>query len=312
MNYSLNRFYDAIGVSRQGVHDMLNRMQRNFERELTILHMIELIRENHPTMSLRSLYIKIQPQGLGRDKFIRMCISHGLKAEVPRNMRRTTNSNGVIRFPNLLKGIEIVRVNQAWLSDITYFEIGDKFYYITLIMDAYSRYIKGYSASGSMRTERTTIPAMKMALKEKDLPEKMIFHSDGGGQYYCQEFIRLTSKMKMQNSMAKEAYENPFAERINGTIKNCYLKHWSIGTLEQLEKSLDRAVRLYNYDKPHKSLQGSTPAQLEGRTYIRNGQTAKGEESLTARLITSGASSPLVIGQTAKGSDVHPARGNER
>ena len=246
MKYSLNRFYDAIGVSRQGVHDMLNRMQRNFERELTILHMIELIRENHPTMSLRSLYIKIQPQGLGRDKFIRMCISHGLKAEVPRNMRRTTNSNGVIRFPNLLKGIE------------------------------------------------------------------MIFHYDGGGQYYCKEFIRLTSKMKMQNSMAKEAYENPFAERINGTIKNCYLKHWSIGTLEQLEKSLDRAVRLYNYDKPHKSLQGSTPAQLEGRTYIRNGQTAKGEESLTARLITSGASSPLVIGQTAKGSDVHPARGNER
>ena len=310
--YSLNEFYSAINISRQGVHDMLNRMQRNLERETSIMFMVRLIRENHPTMSLRSMYFKIQPQGLGRDRFEQMCVRYRLHAQKPINSRRTTDSTGVIRFPNLLKDFEIGKVNQVWVSDITYFEMGGRFYYITFIMDAYSRFIKGYSASRSLQTTHTTLSALSMALREKNVPSGIIFHSDGGGQYYCKEFLQLTSKKLMKNSMAKEAYENPKAERINGTIKNNYLIHWSIHSFEQLEKALDRAVWLYNYDKPHKSLNRLTPAMVEGRTYIRNGQTAKGEESLTARLVTCGASSPLVTGQTAAGSDVHLARGNKK
>lgn len=267
-SYSLNRLYQAVGISRQGVHDMLNRMQRNLEIEASLTHFVRMIREDHPTMSLRSMYYKIQPTAMGRDRFEAMCVSYGFQIQRPANYKRTTNSNGVIRFPNRIEGLTLKYVNQVWVSDITYFEICNKFYYITLILDAYSRFIKGHHASRSMETMETAVPALQMALREKSLPKGIIMHSDGGGQYYSKAFIEITTKAHMVNSMAKEAYENPQAERINGTIKNNYLKHWSIQTFDQLKKALDRAVGLYNFEKPHKSLQYSTPAKIEGRSYL--------------------------------------------
>lgn len=245
---------------------------------------------------------------MGHERFERMCIRYGYQVQSPINYRRTTNSNGVVRFPNLIEELSIDRINQVWVSDITYYEIGNKFYYITFIMDAYSRFIKGYRASKTLSTWDTTIPALKMAIKQKSISEGLIMHSDGGGQYYAKEFLALTCKHKMKNSMAKEVYENPQAERINGTIKNNYLKHWTIESFAQLVKSLDRAVRLYNKEKPHKSLKYSTPAQIEMMHYLHQGQTADGEESLTARLATAGASSPLVAGQTTSGSNVPLAK----
>ena len=266
--FSLNRYYQAIGISRQGVHDMLNRMQRNLEIEASMIQLIREIREDHPTMSLRSMFYKIQPNSMGRDRFEAMCVEYGYQVQKPSNYKRTTDSSGVIRFPNRLEGLPVTHVNQVWVSDITYFEIAGKYYYITLILDGYSRFIKGYHASRSMETINTTVPALQMALMEKSLPAGIIMHSDGGGQYYSKAFLSITTKAQMQNSMAKEAYENPQAERINGTIKNNYLKHWSIQTFNQLEKALDRVVMLYNFDKPHKSLQYSTPAQIEGRSYL--------------------------------------------
>ena len=266
--FSLNRFYQAIGISRQGVHDMLNRMQRNLEIEASMIQMIREIRKDHPTMSLRSMFYKIQPGNMGRDRFEAMCVGYGYQVQRPSNYKRTTDSSGVIRFPNRLEGLTVTHVNQVWVSDITYFEIANKYYYITLILDGYSRFIKGYHASRSMETMNTTVPALQMALKQKSLPSGIIMHSDGGGQYYSKAFLSITTRAQMQNSMAKEAYENPQAERINGTIKNNYLKHWSIQTFNQLEKALDRVVYLYNFEKPHKSLQYSTPAKIEDRSYL--------------------------------------------
>ncbi|WP_051315454.1 DDE-type integrase/transposase/recombinase [Algoriphagus terrigena] len=82
-----------------------------------------------------------------------------------RNFRRTTDSSGVIRFPNLTESLELTHVNQAWVSDITYYELNGKFAYLTLIMDAYSRKIKGYQVSKTLRADDTTIPALRMAMK---------------------------------------------------------------------------------------------------------------------------------------------------
>ncbi len=70
-----------------------------------------------------------------------------MKVRRYRNYRRTTDSRGVKRFPNLIEGLELTGVNQAYASDITYYEIEKKFYYLTFIMDLYSRRIVGWNAS---------------------------------------------------------------------------------------------------------------------------------------------------------------------
>jgi putative transposase len=123
-------------------------------------------------------------------------------------------------------------------------------------MDAFSRYIVGYSVSSRLTTEQTTLPALQMLLRYRrgKLKPGIIFHSDGGGHYYDKEFIALTKKYKFKNSMCEYAYETGKAERINGIIKNNYLKHQEIRNLDQLQKALDRSVSLYNKERPHKNL----------------------------------------------------------
>ena len=98
----------------------------------------------------------------------------------------------------------------------------------------------GWKASKGLRTEQTTIPCMKSLLKHVAEGPLPIFHSDGGGQYYCKEFLKLT-KGRLRNSMGKTAYENPKAERLNGTIKNDYLIGYAPHNFVTLLKKLDKA-----------------------------------------------------------------------
>ena len=104
------------------------------------------------------MYYKIRPETIGRDKFEALCFAWGFGVEKSVNYHRTTNSNGVIRFDNLLINKTLTGINQAFVSDITYYEL-DRFYYITFILDAYTRFIVGYSVSDRLTTEKTTLPA---------------------------------------------------------------------------------------------------------------------------------------------------------
>jgi transposase InsO family protein len=235
-------------------------MQQEEREQLTPL--VRQIREDHPSMGARDLYRKIKPNTMGRDRFYDWYRSKGFTVLPQKNWRRTTDSSGVIRFKNLIQGIELNGINQVWVSDITYYELDNKFYYLTLIMDQYSRRIKGFCASKELYTEQTTIPALKMAMKYLRPRDKPIIHSDGGGQYYSKSFLSLTNG-RLTNSMGESAYENPHAERLNRTIKNSYLKGYQPQNFDQLKKQLVRAVENYNNGKPHDALNGMTPNEFE-------------------------------------------------
>ena len=258
-------------------------------------------------MSLRSMYYKIRPTGIGRDRFEGLCTDWGFMIERKKNQKITTDSTAVIRFPNLIASLTVVSVNQVWVSDITYYEMNRRFYYLTFISDMYSKVIKGYSVSSSLQTLVTTIPALRMALRRYSIKAGLILHSDGGGQYYSKEFLSITAQHGIQNSMCKEAYQNPQAERVNGIIKNNYLKHWVPKNEAQLVKMVDRATWLFNFEKPHKSLKYSTPMQLEKKFTFAMDNLSKAMSRQRQKLATIGASSPSVAGQPVSGSDVSPA-----
>jgi len=211
-------------------------------------------------MSAREMYRIIQPVRLGRDRFESFCFSRGLKVQRKVSLYRTTNSLGVTRFANLIKDREVTGVNQVWVSDITYYRIRERFYFLTFITDLGSRRILGHAVSATMLTEETTIPALVMAFETRKGVRPTILHSDGGGQYYCKAFLSLT-RPDIRNSMGKEAYDNPNAERINGQIKNDYLIHYNPQTLQELVVQTDRAVMNYNL-KRHSAIKQS-PLEFE-------------------------------------------------
>lgn len=277
--------YKTIGISKQAVHKMLNLRNKQHDEREQLKHLIENVREDHPSIGVRDIYYKIKPEFMGRDKFETFCRFSNYMIKYKPKYCKTTDSCGVKRFPNLIENKQINRLNQVWQSDITYFEVGGRFYFLTFIMDSYSRRILGYSVSKRLLTDHTTLPAIKMAIKTRNgfSLKGLILHSDGGGQYYADEFLKVTSHFKIKNSMCKNAWENGKAERLNGIIKNNYLKYRNINSFEKLCKEVDRAVELYNHDKPHIKLNRKSPIQFENYLLPLNRQeTAKMKKSFYA------------------------------
>jgi transposase InsO family protein len=267
--------YKALNISKQGLHQYLNRQMKQSEQNGYLAVLIGQIRTDHPTLSCRAMYHKIKPETMGRDAFELLCNQLGFSIERKINGRRTTDSSGVIRFENLVTDLVLSRIDQVWSSDITYYELNGRFYYLTFVLDNYSRRILGHTLSSRMFTQQTTLPALHQAIASRNgaIQAGLIFHSDGGGQYYDKDFIALTKTYAMRNSMCEKAWENGKAERLNGIIKNNYLVHMQATTEQELRKNVDRAVHLYNHERPHKSLAWSSPVEFEKRVVNLQPQT---------------------------------------
>ncbi|MFN2429927.1 MAG: transposase [Cryomorphaceae bacterium] len=290
------------------MHGYLDRFLALRDIEYQVLKLVRDVREDHPEMGLREMYSKIKPDRLGRDAFELLCKNAGLGVRIIKNGYKTTDSSGTRFFDNLLEGTVVNRPNQFWQSDITYYLINARFHYITLIQDTFTKRIVGHSASSSLATVCTTLPALIMAIscRKGTVLSGLIFHSDGGGQYYHKGFLALTQKSEIINSMGKSCYENAMAESLNGVIKNKYLRHRSINSLSDLSRELDRTVLLYNTDKPHSALQKMTPVSFEEKWLSFQSQTkAMMTESISAKDQMNGASNPIHLSQTkAQNPDV--------
>jgi transposase InsO family protein len=182
------------------------------------------------------------------------------------NKFKTTHPFKGANYPNLIKGLLLNDVNQLWSSDITYFYSNGNFYYINFILDVYSRMIIGYTFSDNLFCENN-VSSLKMALNYRQISSSsinLIHHSDRGSQYLSNAYTNLLISNKIRISLSKECYENAYSERLNGIIKNEYLRFYSIGNLKELVIKGNRAVKLYNEKRPHLSLFNmNSPAEFE-------------------------------------------------
>jgi putative transposase len=203
--------------------------------------------------------------GFGRDKLEAVLLSGGFRIVYPPNYTKTTHSVRWSRFKNRIEGLTIRAINRVVQTDITYLWVKDRFYYLVFIIDVYSRLIVGYHASCGLEAE-ANVKALQMmiALRGKENIKGLIHHSDKGSQYNSLIYLEFLANHNIRVSMCKEAWENAYGERINRTIKDEYLKHRTIDNLRTLRIEMDRAVRLYNEDRPHWSLSHQlSPAAYE-------------------------------------------------
>ncbi len=185
------------------------------------------MREEHPGCGLAKIYENLRPDFIGRDKFVDLFMDLGYRIRRVKNYVRTTIPTH-LKYPNLIEGMYVYGPTQVWQSDITYIYINNRFYYIVFIIDVYTRNIVGYRVSDSLRAI-ANIKALKMALnKLKTKPNGLIHHSDRGSQYVDKGYVKLLKESGIKISMGMRAQDNAYAERINGTIKNEYLKLWII------------------------------------------------------------------------------------
>ena len=246
--------YSIEGISKQSHHKAVCRKQWLEEVEQTIISSVESLREDHPRMGAKKLYKLLQPDGIGRDRFIQLLMNNGYRTTRVRNYTRTTYA-GKYHYPNLISGKVLTGVKQLWVSDITFIWVGQRWHYLTFITDVYSRKIVGYAVDKHLHAQ-ANIRALKMALKNTQCEslKGLIHHSDRGSQYIHKEYLKMLKERGIEVSMGNKAWENAHAERINGIIKNEYLNPMLIKDFEDLKKKVKKVVSLYNKERPHGTL----------------------------------------------------------
>jgi transposase InsO family protein len=242
-----------LGISKQAVHKH-NKGEDEYLNQISdLIIQVDELRKEHPGCGVEKMYNTLKPDFIGRDKFIEVFMNLGYRVKRVKNYVRTTIPTH-LKYPNLIEGMLIHKPNQVWQSDITYFHLNGKFYYIVFIIDVYTRNIVGYKVSDNMRAE-ANISALTQALKrEKEPLTGLIHHSDRGSQYVDKNYLKLLQDNGIAVSMGMKAQDNVYAERINGTIKNEYLHKWEIKSFKDLQIKVKKAVTHYNEKRKHDSL----------------------------------------------------------
>lgn len=259
MSYSLNQLYQVIGISKQAVHRYAKR-QEIFDQQFSdLLIEADELRKAHPGCGVQKMYDTLKPVFIGRDRFIEAMMGLGYRLKRKKNYRKTTYPAQVY-YPNLINGLEVNAPNVVWQSDITYIEVGGRFYYAVFIIDVYTKTVAGYNIADHMRAT-ANLKALKMAIQQYGPP--LIHHSDRGSQYIYWEYLELLKTNKVKISMGLCAQENAYAERINRTVKEEYLDHWKPQTLSTLRTAVQKAINQYNTQRPHNHIFKMNPNEFE-------------------------------------------------
>lgn len=209
---------------------------------------------------------------VGRDRFASIVDHYGLKVRKRVRAPKTTDSkHNLPLYPDLVKAYIPTAPGQLIVSDITYIAIGIdelhyKFCYLSLVLDAYTKEIVGWSVGETLST-RYPLEALQMALERIESYDldtsNLIHHSDRGCQYASREYINVLKEKGVRISMTESGNpkDNAQAERINSTMKNEMLKDKTFRSVSEVEAAVAKAVEFYNNHRPHMSINMMTPAE---------------------------------------------------
>lgn len=220
-----------------------------------------------PTYGSRRVTAQLRRQGfvVNRKRVMRLMGDMGLEGKTYRKKRRTTNSDHPFpRFANLVQELEVVRPDQLWVSDITYVRLRREFVYLAVIMDVFTRSIRGWHLGRGLDQE-LTLTALQRAMA-RGTPE--FHHSDQGVQYACTAYVQMLIQAGVQISMAEvgQAWQNGYAERLIRTIKeeeidlSEYEDYWD--AYQQIGQFLEE---VYMRKRIHSSLGYLTPTEFEAQ-----------------------------------------------
>lgn len=258
-----------FGKTRHAYYDSLWRKEDALVKEDIILQEVLAIRKDLPRLGTRKLHYVLQNRlmphkiNLGRDYLFDLLSEHKLLVRQRKRKAFTTDSRHWMRkYGNLVKGLVVSRPEQLWVSDITYIRLTNQWGYLSLITDAYSRKIMGYSFRQDLSAEGC-IDALGIAINNKMYDASLIHHSDRGSQYCSHNYVAVLLKNNIAISMTEngDPYENALAERVNGIIKTEFNLYSSSLGFGQTNQQIEKSIKAYNELRPHASCDYLTPNQ---------------------------------------------------
>jgi transposase InsO family protein len=245
---------------------------RRARRDAELRRALEELAAEWPTYGSRRLTAELRRKGwrVNRKRIRRLMRAMGLQRPKKRRKRRTTQSNHSLpRYPNLVKDLAITHPDQVWVADITYIHLRQEDVYLAVIMDVYTRSIRGWHLARGLG-EELTLTALQRALSSQP-PE--IHHSDQGLQYAATRYVELLNQVGTRISMAEvgEATQNGYAERLIRTIKEEAVELSDYRDYHDAYQQLGRFLEdVYMHKRIHSSLGYLTPIEFESQWLNRH------------------------------------------
>jgi putative transposase len=220
-----------------------------------------------PTFGYRRLTAMMQRLGwpVNSKRVRRWMEELNLTGAPPARTTRTTNSRHEFpRYPNLVKDLEITYPDQVWVADITYIRLRREFIYLAILMDVFTRAIRGWHLGRNL-DQGLTLAALERALV---VAVPAIHHSDQGVQYAATAYVERLQGLDVTLSMAAigEPRENGYAERLMRTIKEEEVELSDYQDLADARQQIGRFLdAVYNLKRIHSSLGYLTPQEFAER-----------------------------------------------
>lgn len=264
--FSVEMMSRVLGVSRGGYYKWLKGNSlggRYVELDADIKRVFESSRRTYGSPRVSE---SLQGTVASTATVARRMKSLGLVARAKRKYVHTTDSkHSMAVSPNLLdRQFEVKEVNKVWVSDITYINTDEGWRYLTVILDLADRAVVGWALSKTMHAECTVIKAFKDAVAKRQIQPHsgLMFHSDRGVQYACDDFRAILAKCKVEQSMSRKGncWDNAVAESFFKTIKTEELDRYGLIPAKSLNTLIFRYIEgWYNTQRIHSSLGGKTP-----------------------------------------------------
>lgn len=253
---------ESVGLPRSSYY---YRSQRGEESQLEAD--LETVAGQYPKYGTRRITQQLRRAPyhyrINRKRVQRIMRQKKLLRPVKRARYRTTDSQHPYpRYPNLVADLEITKPEQVWVCDITYVQLGQGFVFLAIVMEVFTRAIRGWHLSRCLDVDLTLV-ALQRALS-LCIPE--IHHSDQGVQYAAQAYTDLLKHYDIQISMAAQGKpeENGYAERLMRTIKEEEVDLSEYLNFDDAYRQIGCFIEdVYMTKRIHSALGYLTPAEFE-------------------------------------------------
>lgn len=272
--YKVRTVCEVLGVARSSYY----RQAAPQRDESALRAAVQRVAARYPTYGSRRITQQLRRAGEGwkvnRKRVVRLMCEMGLQGKAPRRRVRTTDSaHAHRRYPNRVAGLSVERPDQVWVGDITYIRLEQTFAYLAVLMDVFTRSIRGWSLSARL-DQALTLHALHRALQQG---APALHHSDQGVQYAARGYIDLLRQHHIVPSMAASGVpeENGFAERLMRTIKEEEVDLSDYRDIADARAQIGHFLEdVYQTKRIHSALDYLTPAEFEAAWQTEPGRTS--------------------------------------
>jgi transposase InsO family protein len=260
-----------LGVTRSAYYAWKNREESHRHKENDrLLNQIRVLHaRSHGIYGSRRITAALRNEGqlCGKNRIARLMHEATIFSRTKRKFKVTTRSkHPFAKVGNLVRqNFSMDKPNRLWVSDITYIWTKEGWLYLAVIIDVFSRLVVGWSLSARLH-HSLVLQAFGQATRKRDIQPGLIFHSDQGVQYACEDVKEHLRKHHIIQSMSGSGncYDNALAESFFHSLKSEWVYFEKYQTREQASLSIFEYIELfYNRQRVHSNLGYMAPEKYE-------------------------------------------------